>query len=69
MSDSDSIIPFRPRTDSRQPQSIEERMEELERLESLLELMREHSVHERSELERRINTIEAALEHEDDPTR
>lgn len=64
---SDSIIPFRPRSDSRMPATTEAWMEELERLESLLEMMQEHNVQSRDELERRIYEIEAALEAEDGP--
>ena len=64
---SDSIIPFRPRSDSTQPETTEEWMNELERLESLLELMQEHNVQDRVELERRINEIEARLEAGDGP--
>lgn len=65
---SDPIIPFRPQSDSSQPETTEEWMTELERLESLLELMQEHNVETRTDLERRINEIEAALEAGDGPT-
>ncbi len=65
---SDPLIPFRPRSDSRQPETIEEWMVELDHLESLLELMQEHNVENRTELERRISEIEAALESDDGPS-
>jgi hypothetical protein len=64
----DPIIPFRPHSDSSRPETTEEWMIELERLESLLELMQEHNVETRTDLERRINEIEAALEAGDGPT-
>jgi hypothetical protein len=61
----DGIVPFRPKRESGDSQSRDERMEELEHLEELLELMHEHGVETRSDLERRIGELEAALEAEE----
>ena len=61
----DRIIPFRPRGDNDEPETHQARMERLEHLEELLELMHEHGVETRLELERRIQDLEAALAHED----
>jgi hypothetical protein len=58
----DGIVPFRPKPDNDESDSRDSRMEELEHLEELLELMHEHGVETRSELERRISELEAALE-------
>ncbi|MDQ4043931.1 MAG: hypothetical protein M3173_00575 [Chloroflexota bacterium] len=59
---SDPIDPFRPQSDSKPPETTEEWMNELERLETMLEEMHEQGIEDRSELERRINEIEASLE-------
>lgn len=58
----DGIVPFRPRSGDDEPASREDRMAQLEHLEELLELMHEHGVESRTELERRISELEAALE-------
>ncbi|HEV2127389.1 MAG TPA: hypothetical protein VGR22_02090 [Thermomicrobiales bacterium] len=63
---SDPIDAFRPRSDSKPPETTEEWMNELERLETMLEEMHEQGIEDRSELERRISEIEAALEAADD---
>lgn len=65
---SDPVIPFRPRSDSSQPETTAEWMVELEHLESLLEVMQEHNLETRTDLERRIREIEAALESGDRPS-
>jgi hypothetical protein len=64
----DPGIPFRPQSDSSLPETTEEWMVELEHLESLRELMEEHNVETRTDLERRIREIEAALGSGDRPT-
>ncbi len=61
----DRIVPFRPRRDDDKPDSHETSMQRLEHLEELLELMHEHGVETRLELERRIQELEATLEDED----
>ena len=58
----DGILPFRPRREHDESASRDNRMEELEHLEELLELMHEHGVETRLELERRIDQLEAKLE-------
>lgn len=61
----DRIVPFRPRRDRDDSQTWEARMEQLEHLEELLEEMHEHGIETRSDLERRIQELEAALDDED----
>ena len=61
----DRIVPFRPRRDDDDASSHQARLEHLEHLEELLEMMHEHGVETRTDLERRIQELEAALENED----
>ncbi len=66
----DGIVPFRrKRDDARETPSYQQRLEALEHLEELLELMHEHGVETRLELERRIDELEAALEADPDGPR
>ena len=58
----DPINPFRPKSDSKPPETREEWLAELERLESLLEEMREQGLAVPGDLERQMNEIEAMLE-------
>lgn len=59
-----SIVPFRPKRRVADSSSLDDRLEELEELETLLEMLHEHRVESRAELEQRIEILEAALEAE-----
>ncbi len=63
---SDPIIPYRPKSDSKPPETSEEWLAELERLESLIEEMHEQGLKVPSDLERRMNEIEAMIEANND---
>lgn len=62
----DPIVPFRPKSDTKPPETSEEWLAELERLESLIEEMREQGIQVPGDLERRMNEIEAMLEANSD---
>jgi hypothetical protein len=65
----DSIVPFRPKSDSTVPESLADVLEELEELESILEVMHEHGLESRGDVQKRIDELDAQIERSTDGPR